>query len=127
MKAIDRMNSDPKYFFRYQKRFSKKKDEIGDLVTKINGKDVTATDDKMKANILSKQYKSIWSNPKEEYVVNDLNKFFGGCSLCRQESVHICQEDIFIKEAITYHDIIDSYTQVNEKAMSEAFLHMRIY
>lgn len=56
-KAISKMNSDPKYFFKFQKRFSKKKDDIGDLTVKIDGKDITVTDDKEKANILSNQYK----------------------------------------------------------------------
>lgn len=40
--------------------------------------------------------------------------------MCCKECVHICQEDIFIKEALSYYDVIDLYSQENEKMMNEA-------
>ena len=37
---------DPSYFYKYQKRFSKKKEEIGDLKIKVNDEEIMITDDK---------------------------------------------------------------------------------
>ena len=45
----------------------------------------------------------MWSTPKEEYRVNDLDKFFSGCVNCRMENVHVCEEDNFTQEIINYH------------------------
>ena len=69
------MNTDPKYFFKYQARFSKKKEKIADLKVKVNGHEKVISDDKEKAKVLSDQYRSVWSNPKEEYIVDNIDKF----------------------------------------------------
>ena len=64
-KAISRINSDPKYFYKYQKRFGKISEPIADLrVTKYDTEYVIS-DDKGKADTLNEQYSRMWSNPSD--------------------------------------------------------------
>ena len=75
-KAISRIDKDPSYFYRYQRRFGKMSEPIGDLKTVINGKESLATDNKDKADVLNCQYSSMRSQPDERFKVNDSRHFF---------------------------------------------------
>ena len=54
------------------------------------------------ANILRKQYMSVFTKPMEDYQIHDPVEFFkvnNSCEDCDKERVHICSEDI---ENISY-------------------------
>ena len=55
------MNSDPSYFFKYQRRFGKVTESVADLKVVKDGKESIITDSREKANVLSAQYKSVWT------------------------------------------------------------------
>lgn len=59
-KAVSAIRKNIKYFFSYAKKYSKQKSTIGPLVD--NG---VVTDARDMANILAKQYESVFSDPKE--------------------------------------------------------------
>ena len=67
-KAIRRMDSDPSYFFKYQRRFGKISEPVADLKVIKERKEVIVTDSKEKADVLSNQYKLVWSEPIESEV-----------------------------------------------------------
>ena len=50
------------------------------------------------ANILSDQYKSVWSQSLESERIHNLYEFFNGCSKCKKEITHICERDLFFEE-----------------------------
>ena len=67
-KAIDAIKINPKYFFTYTKKFSKTSSKIGPLLDENNS--YTASSAKM-AEILSSQYQSVFSVPKEKSIYSD--------------------------------------------------------
>ena len=60
-KAIERIKTNPKFFFTFAKRYSKVKVRIGPLIN--NEKKLTTASQEM-AEILSEQYSSVFSTPK---------------------------------------------------------------
>ena len=100
-KAIMRMDKDPSYFFKYQRRFGKTSEPVADLKVVKNGNEIIVTDSVEKANILSDQYKSVWSDPMTSEIVYDLNEFFSGCTKCESQQTHICINDLFLEEIST--------------------------
>ena len=96
-KAIEKMKSDPKYFYNYQRRFSSNPSGISDLVTKVDGVEMEASTDEEKAEALSVQYQEVWSVPKENYMVSNHFEFFHECIDCVEERVHDCFDDIMEK------------------------------
>ena len=81
-KAISRINKDPSYFYKYQRRFGKMSEQIGDLKTVKNGKEILVTDNKDKADALNNQYSSVWSQPDENFLVKHSRMFFSACDEC---------------------------------------------
>ena len=71
--AIQKLKSNPKYFYSYQKRFSKTVNTIGDFVKK-NGEVIT--DQVEKAEMLMEQYESVASEPDKDFIVNNAEDFF---------------------------------------------------
>ena len=69
LKATSKIESNPKYFYSYVKRFSKTKPKVGPLRNPIT-KDLTA-DSRVMADLLQDQYKSVFSTPKEDYSFLD--------------------------------------------------------
>ena len=59
-RAVERIKSNPKYFFSYAKSFSKVKHTISTL---LNDNQELVTDRKELANILQKQFSSVYSDP----------------------------------------------------------------
>ena len=93
-KAISRIDKDPSYFYKYQRRFGKMSEPIGDLKTIINGKEILVTDNKDKADALNHQYSSVWSQPDENFKIHDSRRFFAKCDECEREQNHYCDEDV---------------------------------
>jgi hypothetical protein len=102
-KAISRMKSDPSYFYKYQRRFAKTSESIPDLKITVNDKVTVVSDDYGKAEALRRQYESVWSSPDSQYVIGDSLEFFHGCSGCKEDRVHICEEDIFMDAVLNNH------------------------
>ena len=70
-KAIEAIKKNPKYFFTYIKKFSKTPPSIGPL---LNEQKQYAVDSEEMANILSKQYSSVFSTPR--VTLQDAKSFF---------------------------------------------------
>ena len=99
--AILKINKSPNYFYSYAKRFSKTSNKIGNLINKDG---TLVTDPFEKAEILRKQYESVVSQPKTEYIVNNPSEFFdckddGYESLEEGESVQLQEEQETLVES----------------------------
>ena len=70
-KAIDAIKTNPKYFYTYAKKYSKLSSQIGPLLDEKNT--YTASSKKM-ADILSAQYQSVFSVPKEKSIYSDCER-----------------------------------------------------
>ena len=60
-KAVKKISDDPKFFFKYAKKFSSKSSKIGPLIDEEGS---PVTDDKQVAEALSNQYNSVFSTPR---------------------------------------------------------------
>ena len=72
-KAVNALFSDPKYFYSYEKKFSKTLDTIACLEGEGGS---MVTDSKEQADLLLIQYESVASQPREEFIVKDGEEFF---------------------------------------------------
>ena len=88
-KAIESIKKNPKYFFTYVKKFSKVKPAIGPLLDK-EGKYVVES--KQMANILSSQYSSTFSEPREEPI--EPSTFFESTQTTNMTDINFSPEDI---------------------------------
>ena len=88
--AIKTLLRHPKYFYSYQRTFSKTTDKITGFIGE-NGEIVT--DAFKQSEMLRKQYQSVYSQPMESYLVGE--NFFTGCEDCLQQRTHECWEDIW--------------------------------
>ena len=71
--AINKLKTNPTYFYSYAKRFSKTNNQLGQLLKKDG---TVVTDSFEKAELLREQYESMNSKPKSEFIVNDPDAFF---------------------------------------------------
>ena len=71
--AVDKIRTNPKFFYRYVKRFSRTKSTIGPLLSD-DGKCIT--DSKQMAEILNKQYNSAFSTPRADKKIDNPISFF---------------------------------------------------
>ena len=62
--AIEKIKDDSKFFYKYAKNFSSTNESIGPL---IDDKGNIVNGSKNMADLLSKQYKSVFSTPRESY------------------------------------------------------------
>ena len=67
------MKKDPKAFFSYAKRYSKTKSDIGPFFKQDGNPE---HDPHAIAEMLRKQYDSVFSSPKEENVILNPDEFF---------------------------------------------------
>ena len=74
-KAIFNMKSNPKYFFSFSKSRQKVKAKIGPFIDKSTGR--PNPDPDFAAAELANQYSSVFVQPRPEWVVDDVDKFFG--------------------------------------------------
>ncbi len=73
IRAISRIKTDPNYFFRYAKKFSKCKNDIGPLCNANGG---LVHDKNEMCNILVNQFKSVFSTPLPTHTIHDIDAFF---------------------------------------------------
>jgi hypothetical protein len=71
-RAIEKIKTNPKYFYSYAKRKSKLKAKVGPFI--INGK--TITDNNEISETLNVQYQSMFSVPLQNKIVPDIRNFF---------------------------------------------------
>ena len=62
-KVLEKIKENPRYFYSYAKRFSKRPSTIGPL---LNDKNELEADPKKMADLLQQQYSSVFSDPKCE-------------------------------------------------------------
>ena len=72
-RAVDRIKSDPDYFFKYAKKFSNSNSGVGPL---MNSAGDLITDGKEMCEILLQQFSRVFSKPKPSRVVMDPTSFF---------------------------------------------------
>ena len=68
VKAVNAIKENPKYFFSYTRKHSKVKTKVGPLLNKSKE---LITDKKTMANMLQKQYKSVFSSPLTTYEIHE--------------------------------------------------------
>ena len=104
-KAIEYIEADPANFFKYSRKFCANENGISALEN--NGK--IYENDLDKVEILSNQYRKVWSKP--DIVMNDdqIIQYFGLCEQCLKEKVHICKIDLETEVISKYRDIISKY------------------
>ena len=67
--AVSKIKVDPKHFFRYAKRYSISKQEVGPLLNPLNN---TLTDNIYDmCCLLANQFNSVFTNPKQTSVIKD--------------------------------------------------------
>lgn len=69
--ATNSVRKNPKYFFNYAKKFSKKKTKVGPLLDKNKKYE---NNPKKMAELLSEHYSSMFSNPKPETPTNEVTE-----------------------------------------------------
>ena len=74
--AISKIKEDPRFFFKYANSKRKSKNRIGPLKTTKNNKPYIEDRPKAMAEILSNQYKSVFTLPKTDKQVLDPHSFF---------------------------------------------------
>ena len=72
-KALDRIKSDPNYFFKYAKKFSKTATEVGPL---LNADGVLVNNKRSMSEILLKQFSSVFSTHSANHAFHDIPSFF---------------------------------------------------
>jgi hypothetical protein len=86
--AIKTLLKNPKFFYSYQRKFSKTSDKITGFINE-NGEIVS--DAFEQSEMLRKQYQSVYSQPMGRYLVEE--DFFTGCEDCLRQKTHECWED----------------------------------
>ena len=71
--AIDRIKSDPNYFFTYAEKLSKTGTEVGPLQD-LHGDLVN--DKKLMSDLLLNQFSSVFTTPSANHVISDVTSFF---------------------------------------------------
>ena len=72
-KALDRIKSDPSYFSKYAKKFSKTATEVGPL---LNANGVLVNDKRSVSEMLLKQFSSVFSTPSANHAIYDIPSLF---------------------------------------------------
>ena len=110
--AVGKLFKDPRYFYKYAKKFSKTNGQLNGF---LDENSTIQTDPNKMAEMLKKQYESVASKPKEDFKVEDAEYFFfftspdpfsqplpparppappiAECQQCQQELPHFCEED----------------------------------
>ena len=71
--AIDRIKSDPNYFFKYAKKFSKTGTEVGPLQDSHGD---LVNDKKLMSDLLLNLFSGVFSTPSANHVISDVTSFF---------------------------------------------------
>ena len=105
--AVSKIEVDPKNFFRYAKRYSICKQDIGPLVNPLN---TTLTDNKYEmCCLLANQFNSVYTKPKQTSVIKDPVTFFLS---------HTTREDNLFLTDITLSDsiIIEAIKELSQNS-----------
>ena len=99
-KAVETMKSNPRYFYSYAKRFSKRKSKVGPLKLKKGNTTTLIKDSRRIANALQDQFKSVFSDPDSINVADyDCGDAGSNPESPKIQSFHFSIEDIL--KAIT--------------------------
>ena len=96
-KALDRIKSDPNYFFKYAKQFSKTATEVGPL---LNANGVLVNDKRSMSEMLLKQFSSVFSTPSANHAIHDLQSFFHGNDQIHSNLNTKLTDIIFTRESV---------------------------
>ena len=108
-RAIDKIENDSSYFYKYARKFCKNGFGIPSLMK--NGNLISNCDEK--AEILNEQYKSVWSIPKFDTNHEMIEEFFGECYQCKNQVVHICKSDTISEAIYDFREAILKYEPKN--------------
>ena len=97
---MNNMKVNPKAFFAFGRKRQKTKARVGPFLDPAKG--VPNSDPDFAANLLSEQYKSVFTQPRKEVKVENFTDFFSGGSEWRQQhqgrpllsDIHFRQADI---------------------------------
>jgi len=114
--AVSRIKSDPNFFFRYAKRFSICKSDIGPL---LNPQSQVLSDDKLEmCRILMDQFNSVFTTPLPHRQIHDPIEFFS-CQSIPVNNINLHMTDITISEPIIMEAIAE--LSVNSAAGPDGF------
>ena len=91
--ALSKIKSNPSYFYTYAKKSSKGPNQVGTLVRKDKQ---LCENDFEKSECLREQYETVFTQPKDEFIINYPNLFFNiqktesKCQDCDEERTHKC-------------------------------------
>ena len=90
------MKSNPSYFYKYAKKSSKGSNQIG---TSVGPDGKLCKNHFEKSECFRKQYESVFTKPREDFLIKDPLKFFNiqkdelKCQECSEEMTHMCNSD----------------------------------
>jgi len=93
-RAVNKIKSDPNYFFRYAKSYSICKTDIGPLY--CNNMSLSSEPYEMCCSLI-RQFNSVFTSPNPEKIVTDPESFFS-CQSIAAEHAHLYMTDIVISE-----------------------------
>ena len=117
-RALEKMEKDPSYFLKYTRRFGKKEGSIPSL----KGPGGLVSDGKAKAQILNKQYSSVWSVLFEPLTNDVITYLFKGCSECSAQTVHECKEDQLSEAILNHREAILEFSRVNNSPTHKEYI-----
>ena len=72
-----------------------------------------------KAQILNKQYSSVWSKPLCPLNKSKIGDIFNDCELCKIEIVKECKEDCISEAIVNHREAIMGFSRENIKSLSK--------
>ena len=103
-RALDKMDSDPAYFYKYASNFCRK----GMNIPSWRGPNGLVSDGGGKAQILKKQYSSVWYVHFVPLADDSIGNLFKGCNEC-----HECKEDKLTESVKNHREAILEFSRVN--------------
>ena len=82
-KVVNEMKTNVKAFYAYGRARQKTKAKVGPFLDPVTG--VPNSDPDYAAKVLSEQYSSVFTSPRPEYLVDNLEEFFSGGTEWRQQ------------------------------------------
>ena len=93
-KVVNVMKSNVKAFFAYGRARQNTKAKVGPFLDTETG--IPNPDPDYAANLLNDQYRSVFTQPRPEYLVDDLEKFFSGGTEWREQACLQGPEELFL-------------------------------
>ena len=119
-RALEKMEKDSSYFFKYARRFGKKEGSIPSLKgPRSRGLE---SDGCVKAQILNTQYSSVWSKPLCELNEVKIREIFNDCEDCLKEKVHECRSDQISEAIISHREAIMEFSRTNNTLSKKEYI-----